>query len=152
MAAGYAGVITADQALAAATAETIMSVVNASGGVVTVTQFGVSFDGVTAAAEPVTIELGLCDQTSAGTNSDGTPVQIYGPTRTAQADFKHSFTAEPSTITVIGSWLVHPQTGITVQFPLGREPIQSTTADAILVRCTAPAIVNVRGHIWWEEG
>jgi hypothetical protein len=129
-----------------------MAVVNASGGVSTLTLVGLSFDGTTAGNEGVVIELGLCDLTGAGTNTDGTPVQIYGPTRTAQSDFKHSYTAEPTTITVVAVWIVHPQTGVTYTFPLGRELQQVTTADAIVVRATAPNAVNCRGFMWWEEG
>jgi hypothetical protein len=34
---------------------------------------------------------------------------------------------------------------------LGREEEQDTTADALVLRCTAPAAVNAQGYIEFEE-
>ena len=45
-----------------------------------------------------------------------------------------------------------PQTGMVIQFPLGREPEQTVTADALCIRCTAPATVNAAGYLEFEEG
>ena len=152
MPAGYVAETTADVALTAATAKTILSVINASNGLIRLTEISVSFDGVSSTAEPVTVELCSSTEAGAGTATSHTIVQCRGATRTVQATAKRNFTAEPSALTVIRQWLVHPQTGITVQFPLGREPEQVTTADALCIRCTAPAAVNARGHIEFEEG
>lgn len=152
MAAGYTVETNGDQALAAATAETILSIVNASGSVSRITELSVSFDGISPTAEPVTVELCGSTEATAGTSSNHTAAQIRGATRTVQAQGKRGFSAEPTVLTVWKRWLVHPQSGITVQFPLGREPEQVTTADAIVVRCTAPAVVNVQGYMEWEEG
>lgn len=152
MAAGYVAETTADVALTAATAKTILSVINASNGLIRLTELSVSFDGTSSSAEPVTVELCSSTETTAGTATSHTIVQCRGSTRTVQATAKRNFTGEPTTLTVIRQWLVHPQTGITVQFPLGREPEQVTTADALLVRCTAPATVNARAHLEFEEG
>lgn len=152
MAAGYSIETTGDQALAAATAETVLSVINASNALIRITEFGISFDGTSATAEPVTVELMSSTQAGAGTNSSQTPVQNYGPTRTVQATGARNFSGEPTVLTCLRRWLVHPQTGIEMQYPLGREPEQVTTADAIVIRCTAPAVVNVQGYMCWEEG
>lgn len=152
MAAGYTVDTNGDQALAAATAETILSVVNASNALIRIVELGVSFDGTTASAEPVTVELMGSTEAGAGTSTTHTVPQIRGATRTAQATAKRGFSAEPSALTCWKRWLVHPQAGIVVQFPLGREPEQVVTADAIVVRCTAPAVVNVQGYLEWEEG
>jgi hypothetical protein len=141
-----------DIALTAATAKTILSVINAANSVVRIIELSVSFDGVSASAEPVTIELMLSTEAGAGTATTHTIVQSGGPTRTAQATAKRNFTAEPTTLTAIKRWLVHPQAGLTIQFPLGREPEQVTTADAIVVRVTAPAAVNCQGYMEFEEG
>lgn len=152
MPAGYIIETTGDNALAAATAETLLSYINASGGLFCVVEFSVSFDGVLATAEPVTIELCGCTQAGAGTNTAFTPVQIRGATRTVQGTAARAFTAEPTTVTVWKRWLVHPQTGIEMQYPLSREPEMTTTADAILLRATAPAIVNAQAYMEIEEG
>lgn len=152
MPAGYSVETTADVALTAATAKTILSVINAANALIRITEFAVSFDGTSATAEPVTIELCSSTQATAGTSTSQTPVQLYGSARTVQATGARNFTAEPTVLTVLKRWLVHPQTGIEMQHPLGREPEQTVTADALCLRCTAPATVNAQGYICFEEG
>lgn len=152
MPAGYTVETTADVALSAATAKTVLSVVCASAAPIRIVEFGVSFDGVAADAEPVTVELCSSTQAGAGTSTSQSPVQMRGPTRTVQASGARNFTAEPTTLTCLKRWLVHPQTGIEMQYPLGREPEQVVTADALCLRVTAPAAVNCQGYIEFEEG
>lgn len=152
MTAGYTVETTGDIALTAATARTIMSVINAANSLIRIVELSVSFDGVLGTAEPVTIELCSSTQATAGTSTSHTIVQCRGPTRTVQATAARAYTAEPTVLTVLKRWLVHPQTGLVIQFPLGREPEQVTTADALALRCTAPANVNVQGYIEFEEG
>jgi hypothetical protein len=139
-------------ALTAATAKTILNVINGSNALIRVTEFSVSFDGTSSTAVPVLIELCKSTQGAAGTSSSQSPVQIRGATRTVQASGARNYSAEPTTLTAVKRWLVHPQSGITVQFPLGREPEQVTTANAMCLRLTAPANVNVHGYIEFEEG
>lgn len=152
MSAGYVAETTADVALSAATAKTILNVINAANGLIRIVELGVSFDGVSSTAEPVTVELCSSTQATAGTSTSHTIVQTRGPTRTVQATAARNYTAEPTTLTVIRRWLVHPQSGIVIQFPLGREPEQVTTADGLCIRCTAPATVNAQAYIEFEEG
>jgi hypothetical protein len=140
-----------DQALAAATAETLLSAVNAANATLQLIEWGVSFDGVSATAEPVTVELCLCTEAGAGTSTTHTLIQANGPTRTAQFTGKRGFSAEPTTITVVKRYLVHPQTGVAYQAPLGREFQQITTQDSLLIRLTAPAVVNAQGYIEIED-
>ena len=152
MSAGYVAETNGDVALTAATAKTILNVINAANGLIRITEMAVSFDGVSSTAEPVTVELCSSTQATAGTSTSHTIVQTRGPTRTVQATAARNYTAEPTTLTVIKRWLVHPQTGLFVQFPLGREPEQVTTADGLCIRCTAPAAVNVQAYMEFEEG
>lgn len=152
MSAGYTVETAGDIALTAATAKTILSVINAANSLIRLVEIGVSFDGVSGTAEPVTVELCSSTQATAGTNTSQAPVQCRGPTRTGQASGARNYTAEPTVLTVLKRWLVHPQTGMVIQFPLGREPEQVTTADALCIRCTAPAAVNVQGYLEFEEG
>lgn len=149
---GYTVETTADVALSAATAKTVLSVINAANALIRLTEISLDFDGTSAAAEPVTIELCSSTQATAGTSTSQTPVQVRGPTRTVQATGARNYTAEPTVLTVLKRWLRHPQTGLFVQFPLGREPEQVTTADALCLRVTAPATVNCQGYIEFEEG
>jgi hypothetical protein len=153
MGATYSVPATADIALTAATAKTIISIINAANSLIRITELSVSFDGTSGTAEPVTVEL--CSSTQAGAGTAGstpTPAQTSGATRTVQASGALNYSAEPTTLTVLKTWLVHPQTGIVLQSPLGRETQQNTTADALCLRCTAPANVNCRGYLEFEEG
>ncbi len=153
MAARYSVETTGDVALSAATAKTILSVICGSNALLRIIELGVSFDGTTATAEPVTVELCSSTQATAGTSSSQTPVQTGGPTRTVQASGARNYTAEPTVLTVLKRWLVRPDGGLFVlQSPLGREPEQVTTADALCLRCTAPASVNAQAYLEFEEG
>lgn len=142
-----------DIALSAATAKTILNWISGSNALSRVVELSVSFDGTSATAEPVTVELCSSTQATAGTSTSHTIAQSGGPTRTAQGTAQRNYTAEPTVLTVLKRWLVRPDGGILlVQFPLGREPEQITTADGLCLRCTAPATVNVQGYMEVEEG
>lgn len=152
MTAAYTVESNGDIALTAATAKSVLSAINASGGLIRCTALAACFDGTSGTAEPVTVELCSSTEAGAGTATSHTILQCRGATRTAQFTAKRNFTAEPTTLTVLMRWLVHPQTGLYIQFPLGREPEQVTTADALVLRCTAPANVNFQGFLEIEEG
>lgn len=152
MPAQYVIETTGDISLSAATAKTILSWLNAANALFRITEIEISFDGVSATAEPVTVELMSSTEATAGTSTAHTIVQRGGPTRTAQGTAKRNFTAEPTALTCVGRWLVHPQTGRGEKLPLGREVEQITTADAMVIRCTAPATVNAQAHMVVEEG
>lgn len=152
MAARYTVESNGDIALTAATAKTVMNVINGSNGLIRIIEFGLSFDGVSSTAEPVTIELCNSTQATAGTGTSHTILQTGGPTRTVQATALRNYSAEPTVLTVLKRWLVHPQAGIVMQFPLGREPEQVTTADGLCLRVTAPATLNCQGYMEFEEG
>jgi hypothetical protein len=142
-----------DIALSAATAKTILNFINASNGLIRVVELSVSFDGTSATAEPVTVELCSSTQAGAGTSTSHTIAQTGGPTRTVQGTAARNYTAEPTTLTALKRWLVRADGGcLIIQFPLGREPEQVTTADALALRCTAPATVNAQGYMEVEEG
>lgn len=153
MAAGYTVETTGDIALTAATARTILNVINAATGSIRLVELSVSFDGVTPTAEPVTVELCSSTQAGAGSSTAHTLVQCRGVTRTAQATAARAYSSEPTVLTVLKRWLVPAFGGLLViQFPLGREPEQVTTVDGLCLRCTAPANVSVQGYLEVEEG
>jgi len=152
MAAGYSVETAGDIALAAATAKTILSIVNAANALHRISEIFVGFDGTSVTNEPVTVELMSSTEATAGTSTTHTIVRGRGPTRTAQATGKRNFTAEPTVLSTYKRWLVHPQSGILIPSPLGREPEQITTAGAYVIRCTAPAAVNVQAYMEFEEG
>lgn len=151
MSAGYAITTEAAVALSAATAKTVLGVVAASSVGAKLTEINAEFDGATSTAVPVLVELCRGDGTSAGTVSSSTVRQIRGITRTAQCSGIRNATAEPTVLTVLKAWLVHPQTSRQMQFPLGRE-VEHVGAGGLYLRCTAPATVNVRAGMEFEEG
>jgi len=152
MAARYTVESNGDIALVAATAKTILNWISGANALSRIVELAVSFDGVAAANEPVTVELCKSTQATAGTSTAHTIAQSGGPTRTVEGTAARNYTAEPTVLTVLKRWLVHPQTGIVIQFPLGREFEQITTADGIALRCTAPDAVNVQAYMEAEEG
>lgn len=139
-------------ALSANTAKTVLGAIAAANVGLKLVEFNIEFDGVTANAVPVLVEL--CDSSGGGAGTPGatpTPRQIRGLTRAAQCTGGNAYSAEPTTLTVIKQWLVHAQTGRIIQFPLGREP-EHVGAGGLFIRCTAPAAVNVRAGLEFEEG
>jgi len=154
MSAGYTVKAGAAIALTAATAKTVLNVINAANSLIKLVELSLSFDGVTSSAVPALVELCSSTQATAGTaGSSPTPTQIRGPVRTVQATAGVNYSAEPTVLTPLKEWLVPVFMGsLTVQFPLGREPEQITTADGLCLRITAPAAVNVRCYIEFEEG
>jgi len=154
MAAGYVVSTIGSLALAATTAKTILNVISGANALTRIVELSVSFDGVTATAVPAVVEL--VSSTQAGAGTPGTTPTIYqmrGPTRTVQATAAQNYSAEPTVLSPWKRWLVPVFNGLlVVQFPLGREPEQIVTADAIGIRVTAPAIVNVSAFLEWEEG
>jgi hypothetical protein len=145
---GYSCTTEAAVALAAATAKTIMGVKAHANSGIQLKGFMVAFDGVTASAVPVQVEI--CYATFAtnapGTNSTSTtPRNTYGRQLTAGLTSARNWTTEPTVLTTIKSFLLAPDKGvIAFQYPLGQEP-DTALGEGIAIRCTAPAIVNVRG-------
>lgn len=139
---------TAEIALTAATAKTVLQLVAPANQRLIVKRWGVFFDGTTSSAEPVQVRL--LRQTTAGTMSALTPVRINAGSETLQATAQHTATAEPTASDVLDVLEVHPQSGADIVFPLD---MQLTVAGGtrLGVECTAPAGVNVRAKMWYEE-
>jgi len=117
--------------------------------------FEVAFDGVTASAVPVLIEVmySTWASNSPGTNSTSTTVrQIYGRVLTAGFTAGKTWTTEPTTLTVMGKeFLLTPNAGVfAYQYPLGQEP-DCALAEGFVIRCNAPAGVSIRAAMTLER-
>jgi hypothetical protein len=139
-------------ALTAATARTILGwKAHANSGLV-LCKYEVAFDGVTSSAVPVLVEIGYCTWATngPGTNSTSvTPVQVVGRVLTVGATAGKTWTAgnEPTVISVLEEKLLTPNGGVIVyDYPLGTEP-DCALGEGFVVRCTAPATVNVRATL-----
>lgn len=151
---GYSIVTGGAVALAAATAKTILGVKAHANSGVQLKKWYVAFDGVTASAVPVLVEIGYCTfaTNSPGTNSTSvTPVQQYGRVLTVGATAGKTWSAEPTVITALEEFLLTPNAGLVAyQYPLGTEP-DTALGEGLVIRCTAPAIVNVRATLTFER-
>ena len=142
-----------EEALAAATAETVLQLVASTAVSPKIVEWGLSFDSTSATAQPVVVRLLWQTSTSEGGASAAT--EVAWDRRTAQgakAVGRHTFTSESTAPTCFATYNVHPQAGIVVQYPLGREPVlDNSTLSRFGIECTAPAVVNVVGYLAWEE-
>lgn len=139
---------------AANTTKSLVSVSAPANHELLVTEISVSADGTSGTALALHVELCRWDDSTAGTSTSATPVQTRGAAKTTQATAAHSFTAEPTALTVIRSWFLTPNMGVlVVQFPLGREPM-SGDGTGLLIRVNNPTsgtTVNLRGYIEYAE-
>lgn len=144
---GYSCTTEGAVALSAATAKTILGVKAHANSGLQLKGFMVAFDGVTGSAVPVLVELCYCTwaTNSPGTNSTNIGEnQVYGRVLTAGFTGGKTWSSEPTTITVLREFLLAPDKGvIAYQFPLGQEP-DCALAEGFVIRCNAPATVNVR--------
>lgn len=137
-------------ALSAATAKCVLGFKAHANSSLIVVDFEVGFDGVTASAIPVLVEL--CYLTWAtngpGTNSTSVTVtQRSGRVLTFGATAGKTWTTEPTTVTVIRERLLTPNGGLVMyDYPLGKEP-DCALGEGFALRCTAPATVNVRASM-----
>lgn len=136
-------------ACVAATSKTVIELNTPSGVEATITGIEVSFDGVTSGAVPVLVELIFA--ATAGTGSAVTLVKLNRTSgQTLQTTAKSNDTIEPGTVTVAKPWRIHPQSGMLIQYPLGREP-RMKQSDVLGIRITAAANVNATTSIEFEE-
>ena len=136
-------------ALSAATAKTVLQVVAATNVRVAIQKIGIAFDGVSATAEPVQVDL--VKQTDAGTSSAATPVhKLLGASETLQTTARKTATVEPTTTDVIRRFEVHPQTGKEFSFGPDDEIVLGG-GTRLVIRLTAPAVVNAVAFIEFEE-
>jgi hypothetical protein len=156
MAAGFTVKTAGATALVGGTAKTLVNVIAGANRQAIVCEISSSFDGVTASAVPVLVELVGSTQATAGTvGTSPTPTLIRG-LGASQATAAESYTAEPTVLTQLKQWLVTPNGGLlVVQFPLGRETQSNVSGSATLlavgIRDNAPANVNARAYVEFEE-
>jgi hypothetical protein len=156
--AGYTTAVGATAtALAAATAKTVLCVIAPATFGLDLKKFKVGFDGITASALPVLVELmysTLATNSTPGTNNTaGTVLQVYGRTITPgfTSFYSSAATFEPTVLTLIDSWWQDPNKGLVLyDFPLGDTP-DTAVSNGIVIRCTAPAIVNCRASMLFER-
>lgn len=137
-------------ALAAATAKSIAELGTAATDRAKIVEWWVEFDGVTSSAIPVKVEVGRFSA-AVTTASTFTIDKFDTGDGTASVTAKHTTTVEGAgTADDVAIHRVHPQGGIYVQYPLGREWVLAGSTFW-RIRATAAAIVNVTFGVTWEE-
>lgn len=155
-ASGWVAICDSQAPAAAGTARTMLNVIAAANRAIKATEIGVGFIGASGTAKPVLVEL--CTSTQAGAGSGSTAVTPAptdpGDATTVQATAAKNFaTTEPTVLTAIRRWHVHPQAGMVVQFALGREP-RTDIAKALAIRITfetGETTTNVSAYLEFEE-
>lgn len=151
----YAVSTTAAVALAAATAKSVLGVrANAAFGL-DLRKYTVDFDGVTASAVPVLVELCLATfaTNAPGTNSTSrTPAQTGGRIVASGVTAASNWTAEPTVLTVLKELYLTPNGGLLIEEFAPDNGYDCGLSEGFVLRCTAPAIVNVRAILEWQRG
>ena len=139
----------AANALVAATQETLIQIVAAANHRVKVLEWGIFFDDSDVDAVPVAVVLQR--QSDAGTSGANTPTKNDDSlAETLLTTARDACTVEPTSGDVVDMILCHPQTGFVRQYRVGEEVIVGG-GDRVGVRATAPAGVNARAYIRFEE-
>lgn len=141
---------TAEIALVAATAKTLLELTAASGHQLEITEWWIDFDGVNPAAEPVVVEVLRKTATITGASSPPSPVKLDAADGAATASAKHNASAEGTDGDVLYRHEVPPTLGKHVIFPLGMEPVVATSG-IIAIKATAPAGVNAIAGFGYRE-
>lgn len=150
-----AAYLTRNTAFSATTgAKTVLNTIAPSGHGLSLVEFGISFNGVTASDVPATVELCQSTQVGAGTSAGSVPtvVQVRGRSTGGSAPTAgHNYTAEPTALTVIRQWYVSPNGGVLVYpVPLGREvecDSSAGTIKALCLRVNTTATVSVLAYM-----
>lgn len=139
-------------ALVAATAKSIAELAIGAADRAKIVEWSVTFDGVTASAVPVKIEVGrFSAAVTTATTYSGGPDKLDTGDGTAGTVAKHSTTTEGAgTADDIIFYRVPPTGGLVMQYPLGREWVMPVSTFW-RIRCTAAAGVNVTFNVTWEE-
>lgn len=137
-----------NEALAAATAETLLQVVAAATKRVQVRAWGISFDGVTASNVPGDIEL--LRQTSAGTASAFTVVKFDEAEPAALASAQNQFTVEPSAGDILHPVQLTPNGGV-FEVDYGDDGPWVAASGRIGIRANFANIVNVSAWLKFKE-
>ena len=143
--------ISDEQALAAATAETLLQLVTPATREAKVLGFSVSAKSVTSSDVPMLIEILL--QTTTGTGSAVTPAPYKRTNLPASlcTGCQKSFTAEPTASTILRRFYLTPIGGLIVyHFPEGQE-IQLPVSTRVGLRVTSPQAQTAVGELIFEE-
>lgn len=154
---GYVVETSANVALTAATARTVLMVITPSSFGVQLKRMSLGFDGVTPTAVPGRVEVVRNSATTnsvpgtGNTNENSNILQTYGRSITTGFTAFSASTSEPTVLVPIKTYLISPTSSFFIyDWPLGTEPDQGVSA-AIGLRVTMAAAVNVHASLEFER-
>lgn len=130
---------------------TLLQLIAASNHKVLVDYISIAFAGISNTAAPIQVDI--LKQTTAGTGSGTTNSTIVKDgdwDETVQTTRLDTFSGEPTASDVLYTLYVHPQGGLEITLPRGKE-IQIPGGGRLGVRVTAGASVNAIVTIGGEE-
>lgn len=137
-------------ALVAATAKTVFELATPATARAKIKTFWVEFDGTSASATPVKIEIARASA-AVTTATAVTPSKMDAADGASGSTTKHSTSTEGAgTLSDVLYHRISPTAGVVYQFPLGDEFIVAVSSFA-RVRITAGANVNCTFGVIWEE-
>jgi hypothetical protein len=147
--------------LGAATALVTLGVVSSAGARrMNLNELGVSFNGTSSTATPVTVRLvRVTGAVSGGGTATQSPTPLDPAAPASSFTSYQPTTANPGVYTtgptvgvILRTWLVSPTSGLVLQFPLGQEPDGPATTNAgLAIQCNAPAAVACSSYLIWTE-
>lgn len=155
---GYSAVVTTSTALTASTARTVLGVKSNAAFGIDLRKLAIGFQGVTATDNPVLVEL--CYATFAtnapGTNSTSvTPAQTYGRTVASGVTAAATWTAEPTVLTVLKSYLLTPNGGLLIEEFAPDHGFDTALGEGLAIRVTPGTTISagalVRATLEWER-
>ena len=142
-------------ALAAAATRVAIQLATTSTVSNTIIGFDVSFDSVATGAGAVPIRVELVREAGASntTGTAPTPTKWYKATAASVTTARINDTVDGASPTIIASWLVSPTSGLSYQFPLGRE-LMMDVSDFLALRLTSQTgmtTCNYECNLHYEE-
>ena len=139
----------ADVALAAGVAKTVIQLGTPSTRRAWLKEAGIGFKSVTATDVPVLVQL--CRQSTAGTATGLTSAPDVEGHPAGLVTGKENATVEPATGVIVKEWYITPIGGqLVYQLPLGDE-IESAISSFLGLVVTAPGIQNLRAYLKYNE-
>ena len=149
-------------ALVANTAKTVLSLATAPNHAIRITELGISFDGIVNTDKPGLVCLVMLSadgtKTALSTAAQTDPTTAVGTIHkldeaiadTLDTSGGYAYTVEPTISKILGSWYVHPQTGIVLPAnDLGMVIIPASSFVAVWAKFVAA--VNLGVYLKFEE-
>ena len=128
--------------------KTLLEIATPSTMRATLIQWWVEFEGLVVTDSPIKVELVRASAGITGATITAVKYDDFAPA--ANVTVKHTATAEGTPTDVLEPHNVHPQAGILIQYPLGREP-KIPVSGFMRLRVTAAVSVQAVAGMVWEE-